>query len=495
MNPQADVMLERQTLRPAGTRPVAPAARTNGAAGARLRTVRGQTAGCAHPSDSGLLRVLMANAMQSLGGAGRVGELLAEALRRDGQTVWGYGLIDQSRDPRNRRAGHWREGRPTRWLRRHGLTDLGHLSSLLWRCRPEYAAADVLHLHNIHGDYVSLLALPLWGLDKPVVWTLHDFWALTGNCATPRGCTRWRRACGRCPLVGVNPMGPVDRTRFYRWLKPRLFRALRPRLVTPSRWLARQVRVLPALRNLPLRVIRNPIDCETFSPRAEKAALRRRFGLSPRRPTVVMSGHGWDQLFKGGDQAVSALRRARERLPELQLLVVGTRADALLSATGLSGRIVPPFQDRRSLAEAYACADLCLFPSQAENYPNTVLESLACATPVVAYDVGGIPEQIAHLRSGFVARDGRPDELAAGIVRLVTNAEAARRMGRQGRAFVVRTSAVPIVAAQYRDEYRRAIRAWGRSRGRVSARMRRGFWARRVARLLSWETGPEQESL
>ena len=171
------------------------------------------------------LHVLMVNTHQTGGGAGRVGELLAEALRAGGDDVRALVRSDPAGRPHHRRAGHWREAGLVAWLAHRGLTDLGHISSLFWCCRPDFAAADVLHWHNLHGDYVSLAALPLWGFDKPIVWTLHDFWPLTGNCAAPGACTRWRRSCGHCPQVGTYPLGDVDRSRFYRWLKPRLFAA------------------------------------------------------------------------------------------------------------------------------------------------------------------------------------------------------------------------------------------------------------------------------
>lgn len=438
----------------------------------------------------GPLNVLMVNTMLSLGGAGRVSELLAEGLRRAGDRVWGYGRIDPGRSPHNRRAGHWVEQRVAGVVRRRGLEGLVQATSLLWRVRAEYAAADVLHWHNLHGDYVSLLALPVWSRAKPVVWTLHDCWPLTGNCAAPHDCTRWRRGCGRCPKVGIRPQGPVDRSRFYRWLKPRLFRAARPRLVAPSRWLAEQVRAVPQLRRLPLRVIRNPIDCDLFRPQPAPGDVRARLGLDPGRPTVVMSGHDWDQPLKGGDLAVHALRAARERLPGLQLLVIGTRTERLLAAAGGAGRSLPPFQERAPLAEALGCADVCLFPSQAENYPNTVLEALACGTPVVACAVGGIPEQLEPGRSGLLVRAGDAGALAAALVQLAGDRDAARRMGRCGREFVLRTSAVPRVVAQYREEYGRALAAWRRRRGRASPRRQRGRLAVRIAAALGWEAPP-----
>ena len=223
----------------------------------------------------------MVNAYQTGGGAGRAAETLAAELRRGGDRVDAIVSANVGDDPHCRRGDHWREAGLASWLASHGLTDLGHLSSFLWRCRQDFASADVVHWHNLHGNYLSIAAAPWWGFDKPIVWTLHDFWPLTGNCATPRDCTRWRRSCGRCPLVGKFPMGEVDRSQLYRRLKPWLFAAARPVLVTPSRWLADRVREVPAFGKLPLRVIPHRIDFDVFKPTAKRASLRRSFGLNP----------------------------------------------------------------------------------------------------------------------------------------------------------------------------------------------------------------------
>lgn len=438
------------------------------------------------PSPGVPLNVLMVAAQQTGGGAGRAGELLSAELQRHGHVVNSFVRDNRTNDPACHIATHWRVTPLMRLLAAHGFPELGNLTSFLWRSRAEYAGADVLHLHNIHGEYVSLAAMPLWGADKPIVWTLHDFWPLTGNCATPRSCTRWRQSCGRCPLLGVYPMSHVDRSRFYRWLKPRLFAAAHPRIVTPSQWLGDRLQEVPQLRDLPRRVIRYPIDCVLFSPQPDPRGLRHKFDLHPDRPTVVMSGHAWSDPFKGGDQAIAALRQAHAAVPDLQLLVIGKRSDELLRATGLGGRALPFLQGRGPLAEAYACADVCLFPSRAENYPLTNLEAMACGTPVVAYDVGGIPEQVDHLNTGFVASDGHPEQLATGIVHVAGDVDRARQMGVRGRDFVVHTSSVPVVVAQYEDEYQRAIEAWCRRRGRQTARRQRGLVARRIADLLGW---------
>jgi glycosyltransferase involved in cell wall biosynthesis len=433
------------------------------------------------------LHVLMVNTRQTGSGAGRAGETLAAELGCRGHAVHAYVAANPTQDPRNRPSSHWRLLAQRTRFARWGLPDLLDPFSFAWPARPEFAGADILHLHNLHGSYLSLGALPLWAGLKPTIWTLHDHWPLTGNCATPHACERWRSACGRCPNVGVYPMPDRDTSRFYRWLKPRLFAWAAPRLVTPSIWLGERARRLPQLAMLPWRVIRYPIDCETFRPAPDRAVLRRKLGLDETRPTVVMSGADWSDHFKGPDQAIAALHRAAAALPRLQLLIIGRFGEDLLAQAGLPGVALPFLAGRAALAEAYAAADVLLFPSRAENYPLTILEAFACETPAVAYDVGGIPEQIEDGWNGYVARDGHPDELAAGLVRLLRDPSVARACGRHGRRFVLRTSSIPSVTDQYHDEYRRAYAAWQRRRRRPSPRFTRPPILRAVARTLGWE--------
>ena len=431
----------------------------------------------------------MVNTAQTGGGAGRAGELLTAGLRGAGTRVRAFVAGSRGGDPHTFLAGHWRERALSGWLSRRGFPELGHLSSFLWRCRREYAAADVLHFHNLHGDYLSIAALPLWGFDKPVVWTLHDLWLVTGNCAYPYTCPRWTRSCGRCRQLGVYPMSAVDRSRFYRRLKPRLIAAARPILVAPSRWLAAHVRQVPELAGLPLRVIPYPIACEVFSPTSDRAAARRSFGLAPAAPTVILGGYDWSDARKGGPDAIAALRRASARVPGLQLLVIGADSDQVLQRSGVLGRAMPFLRERETLARAYGCADVCLLPSRAENYPLTVLEAMACGTPVVAYDVGGVPEQVRPGETGLLARDGQTDELAAGLVRVLTDTRAARRMGAAAREFVVGTCSVDAVVERYRHTYADALHAWRRRRHKHGPARARGRLARWIARRLGWEAG------
>ncbi len=438
------------------------------------------------PGEPEALRVLMINAYHTGGGAGRFSQQLATWLRAEGCDVRAYARANPAGDPACHRGSHWRLDSFAARLAAAGLPELGQVGSLLWRCRPEFAEADVLHWQNLHGEYLSLLALPLWGRDKPIVWTLHDMWPLTGNCATPLGCQRWRRACGHCPLAGVYPMSPVDRSRFYRWLKPRLIAAARPRLVTPSRWLADRVAAVPQLARLPVRVIPHAVDTVTFNLGTSRGDARRRWGLNPDRLTVVMAGANWSDPKKGGAEGLAAVRACAARVTGLQLLIVGAGADRLLCRSGVSGAAVP-FVDRRAdLALAYRAGDVCLFPSRAENYPLTVLEAQACGTPVVAFNVGGVAEQVVDGVTGRLVDDGAVGALTAAL-RSVLESSEATGMPVAARAWVERHASPAIVTRAYLEEYQAAIAAWRRRHPGRAIRWRRGPLARAIAARLGWE--------
>ncbi len=438
------------------------------------------------PGKPEALRVLMVNAYHTGGGAGRVSEQLGAWLRAEGCDVRAYVRANPAGDPSCHRGGHWRLDGLAARLAAAGLPELGQLASLLWRFRPEFADADVLHWHNLHGEYLSLLALPLWGCEKPIVWTLHDMWPLTGNCATPMGCQRWRRGCGHCPLTGVYPMSPVDRSRLYRWLKPRLIAAARPRLVTPSRWLAERVAAVPQLARLPVRVIPHAVDTLAFNASTSRRDARQRWGLPPDSPTVIMAGANWSDPKKGAAEGVAAVRACAARISGLQLLIVGAGADQLLSRSGLSGAAVPFIDRRAELVLAYRAGDVCLFPSRAENYPLTVLEAQACGTPVVAFNVGGVAEQIVDGVTGRLVDDGSVGALTDALRSVFESREAAG-MPTAARAWVEQHASPAIVTRAYLEEYRAAIAAWRRRHPGRAVRLRRSALARAIAARLGWE--------
>ena len=145
----------------------------------------------------------------------------------------------------------------------------------------------ILHLHNLHGGYFDLRALPALSDLTPVVLTLHDQWAFTGHCAHSFGCERWRSGCGNCPDLTIYPGIPKDRTAENFTLKQQIFSRTRLYLTTPSKWLmdkAERSLLAPAIEEA--RVIPNGVDTTVFRP-GDKAVERSRLGL-PRGSRILL---------------------------------------------------------------------------------------------------------------------------------------------------------------------------------------------------------------
>ena len=76
---------------------------------------------------------------------------------------------------------------------------------------------------------------------------------------------------------------------------------------------------------------------------------------------------------------------------------------------------IPKSRNRNLLAKYFSASDVFLFPSLADNFPLTVLESMACGLPVVGFDTGGVTEEVEHLKTGYVAKYKNIDDLRSGI--------------------------------------------------------------------------------
>lgn len=274
---------------------------------------------------------------------------------------------------------------------------------------------DILHLHNLHGSYFDIRALPTLATRAPVVITLHDAWLLTGHCAHPFDCDHWLTGCGQCPYLDTYVAIPRDRSSDNARIKREALAAAHVRLASPSRWLMDMVeRSGVAGAAVETRVIPNGVDTTVFSPGSRDAA-HNALGL-PADSLVLLSTarSGKASPFKGFDTLEAALphvaRAAQGR--DVVLLALGQDAPDI-KVGGVRIRFVPFVGDPAEVAEYYRAADLYLHPSRAENFPLAVLEAMACGLAVVASDVGGIPEIVTDAETGLLVPAGDPQALAS----------------------------------------------------------------------------------
>lgn len=297
---------------------------------------------------------------------------------------------------------------------------------------------DILHAHNLHGGYFDLRVLPRLCREIPVVLTLHDAWLLSGHCAHSLECERWRTGCGRCPDLSLEPAIRRDATA-YNWRRKReIYRRSRLYVSTPSRWLMRKVEesiLAPAVREA--RVVPNGVDCRIFRPgdmRAARAAL----GLPVDGRVVVAAGtrlrdNVWKD-YRTLEDAYGALVGARRGTPTV-LLVLGDDGESR-HVEGGEIRFLGYTRDPHAVARCYQAADAYLHVVRADSFPLSTLEAMACGTPVIASEVGGIPEQITDGETGLLVRPADARSLAERLRRLLDDAELRRALGQRAAATV-----------------------------------------------------------
>ncbi|HEX2242568.1 MAG TPA: glycosyltransferase [Gammaproteobacteria bacterium] len=284
---------------------------------------------------------------------------------------------------------------------------------------------DVVQCHNLHGGYFDLRVLPQLSQRVPVVLTLHDAWLLAGHCSHSFGCERWKSGCGRCPDLTLYPAVKRDATA-YNWRRKRdIFTRSRIFVATPSERLMEKVRQ-SMLRGVmaDTRVIPNGVDLNVFRP-GDKFFSRAALNLPQDVAVLLFTAHrAQSNPWKDYDTLRTALERINQHTQRPMLLVClgGDGATERIGAAEL--RPVPYVKDPKIVAQYYQAADIYVHASRIDTFPCTVLEALACGTPVIASEVGGIPEQIKGLQvlhSVAANRYGR--EEATGVLVPASNAE------------------------------------------------------------------------
>lgn len=396
------------------------------------------------------LRILHVNTLDQGGGAERNSRALAAGCREAGHAAWlAVGtkvgndlhtlLIPDERSrawslamlrlaTAARKVKPIRPGR--RWLQRLAfpVNSFDHLRGRedfhypqtrnLLRLPPE--PPDLLHAHNLHGGYFDLRQLPDLSRRLPCVVTLRDEWLLTGHCAYTGSCQRWLAGCGQCPDLSTYPAIRRDATAKNWKIKAEIYLNSLLFLAAPSRWLLEEAkRSMLASGTVDARVIPNGIDLELFRP-ADRGNARAELDIPQDRHVLFTSSNRiLSNRFKDWATLRAAAAILAEQMPDTRVtfIVLGERgAEECIGRVDI--RFVPYEPDSRRIALYYRAADVFLHAARSENFPTTVLEALACGTPVIATAVGGIPEQIRDLADPAVG------EAATGVLVPPRDAEA-----------------------------------------------------------------------
>jgi len=352
------------------------------------------------------MNVLLLGTTDILGGAGRVSWAIKDALEQAGHTVSMFVADKCSQDPAVEvvQRHYWRKVLGF-------LFATENLISTDWLLQtPEFKAADVIHAHNLHGRFFNLWTLQKMSKIKPVIWTLHDEWAITPHCAYTLEGTELKNGLYVCPSIDIPPRLLWNNNKSLTADRNKLYQNSHFEIVAPSHWLLERVKKT-ALASHNLHHIANGIPTRSFV-QTDKAAARIKLGLPAEKKIILfLATAGKANTWKGWKYTKPVLEHFKNN-PEVIFLNVGNFVDENPESQVIYRKHVA---NAAELALYYSAADVLLFTSIAENFPLVILEAMSCGLPIVSFKVGGAAEVINHQENGYLCDYKNTAHLITGL--------------------------------------------------------------------------------
>ncbi|MDB5111827.1 MAG: glycosyltransferase [Mucilaginibacter sp.] len=325
---------------------------------------------------------------------------------------------------------------------------------------PDVKNADIIHLHWVnHGFLNPKHIAEIAKLNKPVVWTFHDSNAFTGGCHVRYACDHFKKECGYCPLLKDSAQNDYSHRIWEQ--KNEAYKALDFTIVAPSSWMKSSVQASSLMKGRQIDQIPNTLETALFRP-IDKKQAKQNAGLAVDK-FIFLSGFmpSRKDLHKGTQYLLDSLLMLKERLgikaAEIELVVFGNRNTNEVPDFPFKTTFLGTISDDEKLANCYAAADAFLIPSLEDNLPYTVMESLACGTPVIAFTTGGIPDLVQHQQNGYLAEYRSAESFADGMEWII-NHPAKDQLQQQARQTVMNKFAEKVIADQHINLYQELIK-------------------------------------
>ena len=418
------------------------------------------------PAAKEMMRVLLVNTSEKTGGAAIAARRLKDALNDNGAKARLLVAEKRTNDPSvgdlgNRtlhrlnflleRSEVWRNN----GFKREGLFDVdtGSYGSDI-TSHPWFTESDVIHLHWVNQGMLSLK--DIWKIarsGKRVVWTMHDMWPFTGICHYARSCSKFKERCYCCPLLRKS--GPRDLAARVYERKERLYQRANIFFVACSEWLQNEAKDSSLLGAKGIINIPNAIDSNLYRPRP-KPEIRAELKLPEQGWLLLFNAFKVTAHIKGIDLLEDACRILDSHHPELRdkigIILAGQGAEEVKGKLTYRTYDFGYTEDERKMAALYNAADVLVMPSRKDNLPNTIVEAMTSGVPCVATAVGGIPQMIEHMKNGYLAKPGNPDDIARGIEFLLLHPQKGM-VDTLARGFAISHYSEHSVATKYMDLY------------------------------------------
>ena len=277
--------------------------------------------------------------------------------------------------------------------------------------------SDIIYLHWVQGGFLNFSDYRhLARLGKPVIIFMHDMWSITGGCHHSFLCEKYMTKCFECPMF--QKKGLIDWVAMEFNRKMKLYSGFNNfYFVSPSKWLFNCAKQSSLTKDKSIFHIPNIIDSNLFKPVGKKFA-RQILNLNEDEIVVAFGAILITSAYKGWTELLNALNilSKDKYVRKITVLIFGGGYNKEIEdAVPFKTRFMGFLKDEYSTVLVYNAIDVFVTPSLADNLPTTVLECQACGTPVVGFEVGGIPEIIKHKENGYLAKYKDAEDIANGI--------------------------------------------------------------------------------
>lgn len=278
--------------------------------------------------------------------------------------------------------------------------------------------ADVIYIHWALKGMMNLRSMErLARLNKPVVIFLHDMWNITGGCHHSFSCEKYKtEGCNNCPMFPADRKNDLSAKEFRK--KMRLYSKYNNLFfVSPSKWLYDCAKESLLTKNKPIFYIPNILDKTLFKP-ADKTVARQILNVDTGETVIAFGAITVNSPYKGWTYLQKALELLSKdnSLKNISVLIFGSAYNKeIANAIPFKTRFMGYLLDEYSTSLVYNASDVFIAPSLAEAFGYVVMEALSCGTPVVGFNVGGIPDMIRHKENGYLAKYKDADDVSEGI--------------------------------------------------------------------------------
>lgn len=410
------------------------------------------------------MNILIVSTHDQQGGAAIAAYRLLEALNKNGANARMLVMHKQSSNPNVIQVGNSLMNK-VRFVAERGIIYLNNSFSkknlfdisiantgISVINHPEFEKADIIHLHWINQGMLSINEIgKILATGKKVVWTMHDMWPFTGICHHAGQCDNFEEGCGLCPYLKSPSEKDMSYSTFRK--KQSAYSKGKINFVACSEWLKYLALKSKLTTHHKVSAIPNPLNTDTYKPK-NKTELRKTMNLPIDKKIILFAAAKVSDKRKGIDYLIAASIIMAKKEKDYMFLIAGSNSEEIISQLALPAHNAM-YVASEQMADIYNVSDVFVTPSLQENLPNTIMESMACGTPCVGFNVGGIPEMIDHKQNGYIAKYKDAEDLANGLIWVLEMTDSAA-LSANARKKVEDNYSEAVVVKKYLEIYNHA---------------------------------------